>query len=221
MYGEDMDTRQGAKMRVIGYTRVSTEGQADSGLGLEAQRNTIEAATTVRGWNLDLIATDAGLSGKSLKGRGGLADALDALDRGEADVLMASKLDRLSRSSLDFAAIMERAQRGGWKLIVLDVDVDTSTPSGELMAGIMALMAQHERRIIGQRTKDALAVKRAAGFRLGRPVLVPAEIRAEVVAMREAGLSFAKIASNLNAREVPTAHGGAQWWPSTVRKVAA
>lgn len=208
-------------MRVIGYTRVSTEGQADSGLGLEAQRNTIEAATTVRGWNLDLIATDAGLSGKSLKGRRALADALDALDRGEADVLMASKLDRLSRSSLDFAAIMERAQRGGWKLIVLDVDVDTSTPSGELMAGMMALMAQHERRIIGQRTKDALAVKRAAGVTLGRPVTLSAEIRAEVVAMREAGLSFAKIAAELNAREVPTAHGGSQWWPSTVRKIAA
>ncbi|MEI7747431.1 MAG: recombinase family protein [Actinomycetota bacterium] len=216
-----MDTRQGEKMRVIGYTRVSTEGQADSGLGLEAQRNTIEAATTVRGWNLDLIATDAGLSGKSLKGRRALADALDALDRGEADVLMASKLDRLSRSSLDFAAIMERAQRGGWKLIVLDVDVDTSTPSGELMAGMMALMAQHERRIIGQRTKDALAVKRAAGVTLGRPVTLSAEIRAEVVAMREAGLSFAKIAAELNAREVPTAHGGSQWWPSTVRKIAA
>ena len=208
-------------MRVIGYTRVSTEGQADSGLGLEAQRNTIEAATTVRGWNLDLIATDAGLSGKSLKGRRALADALDALDRGEADVLMASKLDRLSRSSLDFAAIMERAQRGSWKLIVLDVDVDTSTPSGELMAGMMALMAQHERRIIGQRTKDALAVKRAAGVTLGRPVTLSAEIRAEVVAMREAGLSFAKIAAELNAREVPTAHGGSQWWPSTVRKIAA
>jgi len=134
---------------------------------------------------------------------------------------MASKLDRLSRSSLDFAAIMERAQRGGWKLIVLDVDVDTSTPSGELMAGMMALMAQHERRIIGQRTKDALAVKRAAGVTLGRPVTLSPEIRAEVVAMREAGLSFAKIAADLNAREVPTAHGGSQWWPSTVRKIAA
>jgi DNA invertase Pin-like site-specific DNA recombinase len=216
-----MDEVQGDKMRVIGYTRVSTEGQADSGLGLEAQRNTITAAVVARGWNLEAVATDAGISGKSLKGRRALADALDALDRGEADVLMASKLDRLSRSSLDFASIMERAARGGWKLIVLDVDVDTSTPSGELMAGMMALMAQHERRIIGQRTKDALAVKRAAGVVLGRPVTLSAEIRSEVVAMREAGLSFAKIAADLNAREIPTAHGGAQWWPSTVRKVAA
>ena len=74
---------------------------------------------------------------------------------------MVAKLDRLSRSLLDFAALMEQARSSGWNLVALDLGVDTSTPAGEMMASVLATFAQFERRLIGQRTKDALAVKRA------------------------------------------------------------
>jgi hypothetical protein len=115
------------------------------------------------------IFEDAGMSGKSLSGREGLHEAIDAIERGEAEALVVSKLDRLSRSLLDFAGLMERARKRGWSLVALDLGVDTSTPSGEMMASVLATFAQFERRLIGQRTKDALAVKRAQGVVLGRP----------------------------------------------------
>jgi DNA invertase Pin-like site-specific DNA recombinase len=90
-----------------------------------------------------------------------------------------------------------------------------------MMANVMATFPQIERRLIGQRTRDALAVKRAQGHRLGRPRLIPEELRARIVAEREAGAPFASIAEGLNREGIPTAQGGAQWWPATVRYVTA
>lgn len=152
--------------------------------------------------------------------RPGLAHALERLKRDESSVLIVSKMDRLSRSLLDFAGIMQRAQREGWTLVALDSPADLSTPSGEAMASVMAVFAQLERRLIGQRTKEALAVKKAQGVRLGRPPGVAAEVARRIIQERERGLSWPAIAARLNDDGVPTAHGGEQWWPATVRKVA-
>ena len=154
---------------VVGYIRVSTSEQADSGAGLEAQRAAIRSEAERRGWQLVHVFEDAGASGKSLNGRRGLQRALEAIEAGTAEGLVVAKLDRLSRSLLDFAALMERARKGGWNVIALDLGVDTSTPAGEMMASVLATFAQFERRLIGQRTKDALAIKRAQGVVLGRP----------------------------------------------------
>jgi DNA invertase Pin-like site-specific DNA recombinase len=118
---------------------------------------------------------------------------------------------------LDFTAIMALATRQGWALVALDCAVDTTTPAGEAMANVLATFAQFERRLIGQRTREALAAKRAAGVRLGRPTSLPVAVRRRIVAEREAGRSFAAIARELNAESVPTGQGGRQWWPSTVR----
>lgn len=205
--------------RVVGYVRVSTDEQADSGAGLAAQRLAVTQGAAQRGWNLlEVIGEDAGASAKSLK-RPGLARALAMVEVGEAEVLMVAKLDRLSRSLLDFAALMEQSRRQGWGLVALDLGVDTSTPAGEMMANVLATFAQFERRLIGQRTKDALAVKRAEGVRLGRPRRLPAEVVDRIHALRADGLSMAAIAAELNAGGVPTAQGGAHWHPSTVRVV--
>ena len=140
-----------------------------------------------------------GASGKSLNGRSGLTAALAAVEAGEADGLVVAKLDRLSRSLLDFAGLMERSQRKGWSLVALDLGVDTSTPSGEMMASVLAIFAQFERRLIGQRTREALAVKRAQGVRLGRPATMPDAVRARIRAEHEGGQSLAAIAAGLNA----------------------
>jgi DNA invertase Pin-like site-specific DNA recombinase len=173
-----------------------------------------------RGWELLRIATDAGASGKTLNGRPELAAALVALDAGEADLLLAAKLDRVSRSVLDFANLMARADRRGWRIVVLDVNVDTTTASGELMATVVAAFAQYERRLIGQRTRDALAAKRAAGVILGRPRTLDPAVRERIVAERASGRGLRAIAEGLNAEGVPTAQGGARWYASTVRHVA-
>lgn len=204
-------------MRAIAYYRVSTDEQAASGNGLDAQAAAIAAALDARGWELVAALTDEGRSGGNLR-RPALLDALGRLDRGEADVLVVSKLDRLSRSVLDFASIAEQAKRRGWSVVALDVDVDTTTPTGELVANITSSVAQWERRIIGARTAEAMQAMKARGVRLGRPVNLPDEVRNRIAADREAGLSLRAIVEALNAEAVPTARNG-RWYASTVRAV--
>jgi len=199
--------------------RVSTAEQAGSGAGLEAQQAAIGRETAHRGWDLVGLCTDAAASGRSITGRPALDQALRAVEGGGADVLIVAKLDRLSRSLLDFAALMARAQQRGWNLVALDLGIDLSTPAGEFLANVMASAAQWERRIIGQRTREALAVRRAQGVRLGRPVSLGADVTGRISSLRGQGVTLAAIADQLNADEVPTAQGGAHWHASTVRAV--
>src|SRR5437870_13276846 len=98
---------------------------------------------------------------------------------------------------------MERSRREGWSLVALDLGVDTSTPSGEMMANVLATFAQFERRLISQRTKEALAQKRAQGVRLGRPPSLPRQVERRILRERDAGRTFAAIAERLNASGVP------------------
>lgn len=203
---------------VVGYVRVSTGEQADSGAGLEAQRQAIAAEAERKGWRLIHVYEDAGASGKSMNGRHGLERAIDAVERGEADALVVSKLDRLSRSLLDFAALMERGRRRGWNLVALDLGVDTSTPAGEMMANVLATFAQFERRLIGQRTRDALAVKRAQGVTLGRPRTMSVETVERIRELRRLGMSISDIAHELNNDGVPTATGRGRWHPPGVAR---
>jgi DNA invertase Pin-like site-specific DNA recombinase len=205
-------------VQVIGYVRVSTEEQSNSGAGLAAQRTAIEAECLHRGWHLVEVIEDAGYSAKDLK-RPGVQVALETLREGDAGALVVAKLDRLSRSMIDFTTVMATASKQGWALVALDCAVDTSTPAGEAMANVLATFAQFERRLIGQRTREALAAKRASGVRLGRPVSLPVAVSKRITAERKAGRSFAAIAAMLNEEQVPTAQGGRQWWPSTVRAV--
>jgi DNA invertase Pin-like site-specific DNA recombinase len=114
---------------------------------------------------------------------------------------------------------MQRAQRGGWNLVAVDLDIDLSSPHGELFATMATGMALWERRMIGDRTKSALAARRAAGVRLGRPPVVPHPVVTRIVAEHKAGSSMEAIARNFNADGAPTAHGGRQWWGSTVAQV--
>jgi DNA invertase Pin-like site-specific DNA recombinase len=207
-------------MRVLGYVRVSTDEQRDSGAGLAAQRAAIEAECRRRGWQLVEVIEDAGYSAKDLK-RPGIQIALETLRRREAGAMVVAKLDRLSRSMLDFTALMAKATKQGWALVALDCAVDTTTPAGEAMANVLATFAQFERRLIGQRTREALAVKRSEGVRLGRPPTLPEKVRKRIRAERAERRSLAAIASALNADRVPTAQGGARWHPSTVRAVLA
>lgn len=165
------------------------------------------------------VFVDAAASGKALVGREALARALAVVQAGHAQVLIVSKLDRLSRSLLDFAEIMRRAQNEGWNLVALDLGIDLSTPAGEFLASVIASAAQWERRIIGQRTKDALAAKKASGVRLGRPGSLPADIVQRIISERSRGTTLAVIADRLNDEGVPTAQGGLRWYPATVRKV--
>ena len=204
-------------MRAIGYTRVSTEEQGDSRAGLEAQEAAIRAEVKHRGWELKEMMSDVA-SGGSLRKRDELGRALRMLAAKDADILVVAKLDRLSRSVLDFAGIMENANREGWAVAVLDLGVDTSTTNGKLIMHVMIALAQWEREIIGDRTKNALAAVRARGTKLGRPSRVGEDTRKLIRSLRGAGLSWKRVADALTAQGIPTGQGGA-WHASTVRRI--
>jgi DNA invertase Pin-like site-specific DNA recombinase len=203
--------------RAFGYCRVSTGEQVNSGAGLDAQQAALRAEANKRGWDLELVVEE-GLSAKDMN-RPKLSAALDRLDRGEGDVLMVSKLDRLSRSVKDFGGLLDRASKKQWSVLCLDLGVDTTTPVGEFTANVVVSASQYERRLIGQRTKDALAARKAAGARLGRPRQLPEEVVDRIRRAKADGQSLAGIARELTAEGVPTAHGGVRWYPSTVAAV--
>jgi DNA invertase Pin-like site-specific DNA recombinase len=114
---------------------------------------------------------------------------------------------------------MDQAKRRGWALVCLDFGLDTTTPAGEMVANVILSTAQYERRLIGERTRVALAAKRAAGVRLGRPQTLAGDVVARIVADRAAGLSLRAIGAGLTADDIGTAHGGATWQASSVRAV--
>lgn len=202
---------------VLGYLRVSTEEQARSGLGMEAQRERISQEAERRRWAVRWVMDD-GYTAATLD-RPGITEALAALRAGEASALVVSKVDRLSRSLLDFADVMARAQKEKWNLVALDLGVDLSTPQGQLLASVMASFAAYERELIRQRTRDALQALKSRGARLGRPVVVPPTVRQLVGRWRAAGATWQGCADALNAAGIPTAHGGARWYASTARGV--
>jgi DNA invertase Pin-like site-specific DNA recombinase len=206
------------RLRALGYVRVSTDEQAGSGAGLIAQRAAIEAEAARRDWELLDIVEDAGFSGRDLR-RPGIRTVLELLRSGRAAALIVAKVDRLSRSMVDFTGLMDHSAREGWALVAIDLAVDTSTPSGEAMANVMATFSQFERRLIGQRTKEALAVRRAQGVRLGRPRVLSDALVERMRRERAAGATFQAIADGLNCDGIPTAHGGRRWHAATVRDV--
>jgi DNA invertase Pin-like site-specific DNA recombinase len=204
-------------MRAIGYARVSTDEQVKSGAGLAAQVAAIRAEADRRDWEVLDVVEDAGYSAKDLK-RPGIASALTRLDHGEADALVVSKLDRLSRSVLDFATLMEHSKKKGWGLVALDIGVDTTTPSGEVMANVMAAFSQFERRLIGQRTREALLKKKEDGVVLGRPRLISEDVRQLIYRYRSEGMTLKALGDRLHEDDiVPPGRG--RWQPSTLHRV--
>lgn len=204
----------------IGYLRVSTEEQVRSGAGLDAQRAAIEAFAAQRGLEVIAWHVDEGVSGaKAPMSRPALAAALEDLATGPGSVLLFGKADRVGRRAADLLALRERAEREGWTLASADAQVDLTTPAGRMMFTMLAGVAEMERELIQARTREGLAAKRAQGVRLGRPATLPADVVTRIVEEREAGRGWSAIAADLTAEGVPTARGGAKWYPATVQKV--
>jgi site-specific DNA recombinase len=143
--------------RLIGYVRVSTEEQAREGISLDAQRARLEAYCLAHGAQLVAIEKDNGASGKiSPAKRAGMARALDAIRRGQADGIVALKLDRLSRSTRDVLDLAEDANANGWRLVSVLESLDTATAAGRFTLTILAALAQLEREQAVERTRIAL-----------------------------------------------------------------
>lgn len=204
--------------RAVAYTRVSTGRQADSGIGLDDQLAQVTAAVGRRGWTLAAHLSDEGLSGKRADNRPALSAALDQLAAGAADVLVVAKLDRLARSTVDLGRLMLRADAEGWDLVILDLDVDTSSPSGRLMLRVVGAVAEFESDLIADRARATHRQRRARGLRAGMTPLLPAAVRRRIAVERSEGRTLRAIADDLNGDGTPTARGG-RWHPSTVAHV--
>ena len=209
-------TREPMSRLMFGYTRVSTDEQALSRNGLEAQHQTIATEAAHREWDVEYFS-DEGVSGKLIAPN--LAEVLQLLASGQGDGLVVAKLDRLSRSIVNAANIIESAQAQGWSLVILDLGVDLTTAAGRMMAMNLVNFAQYERELISERTKAALAAKKRRGERIGRPRAASASVVRRIVQDREAGLTYDAIASALTAANVLSPLGKPTWQPSTVRRI--
>lgn len=203
---------------MIGYLRVSTEEQANSGLGLDAQRESIERYADAHGWAVAWYV-DEGLSAKSLA-RPQLQAALTRLHvlpkRRDVDGIVVAKLDRLSRSVHDFSGILKLANARKWAVVAIDLGVDTSTPTGKLVANVMMSVAEWEREVIGERTSAAMQAAKRQGRHMGRVSALPPSTGERLMTLR-ATHTIAGTAHALNAEGLCTA-SGAPWSANAVAK---
>jgi len=216
-------------LRIVAYERVSTARQGRSGLGLEAQREAIGRFAAERG--AELVGRFTEIESGRKADRPELTRALH-LAKVTGATLVIAKLDRLSRD----AAFLLTLRDGGVRFVAADMP-----EANDLTVGIMALVAEQERRAISRRTKEALAAAKARGVRLGNPNGAAALRRSPdggaalrrtvsdnadafardlapiVEAIRaEGATSLRGIAEALHARGIRTRRGG-RWWVSNVR----
>jgi DNA invertase Pin-like site-specific DNA recombinase len=168
------------------------------------------------------LVREEGKSGKSITGRPALTDALGRLKRKEVDALIVTRIDRLARSTTDFLDIVDRANKEGWRLIMLDLNLDTSTYQGRFVVTVMSALAEMERGIIAARQKDVHKDRRDRGIVWGRDMgpknKTPLDIKERIMLQRSSGRSYSKIADQLNADCIPT-QNGKKWYASTVKNI--
>lgn len=215
--GSVTSIKKGERLAVIGYTRVSTAEQAASGYGLKAQETAIREGAKHRGWELAELVRDEGQTGKTLE-RPGLRSSLQAIADGDAAGLVVAKLDRLSRSVVDFGSLLDWFSEADAVLVALDFDIDTSTPGGRLVANVLMSVAEWERDTIAARTAAGLEAARAEGKAIG-PTAVSdrPEVRRRIHELRDRGLSLRAIAAQLNEDGIATLRGGKEWRVSSVQ----
>jgi DNA invertase Pin-like site-specific DNA recombinase len=217
-------------MRCIAYLRVSTQGQVDDGVSLAAQESKLRAWAELNEADL-VIFRDEGISGKRSDNRPGLQAALDAVGKGDA--LVCYSLSRLSRSTKDTLALADLLARKEADLVSLSEKIDTTTAAGKMVFRMLAVLSEFERDQISDRTRMALAHKRAKGEKTGGDVpfgyfareghlyldTKEQEAVALAVVLRKAGWSLRAIGRALEAAGAPTKAGQRIWHPQAVRRI--
>lgn len=213
-------------MTVCGYARLSKadrgKTETDQRASVRLQREAIARYCEFHGLDLGEVYEDFGITGSDEGCRPAYMEMRAALDAGEHDAVVVTRLDRLSREADVLLSLMTRHR---WAILATEQSLDTGTSSGWLAAAMQAVLAEHERRLISERTTAALAAKRREGKRLGEEPKIVGETAALIVSLASAQceqrgrVNCAAIARDLTAREVPTARGGSSWNHVTVRRV--
>ena len=178
--------------RVGIYLRVSTKDQTT-----ENQLRELRQVAERAGWEVVRTFEDAGVSGaKGRDKRPGYDALLKAVARREVKLVAAWSVDRLGRSMQDLVAFLEDLRGHGADLYLHQQALDTTTPSGRALFGMMAVFAEFERAMIQERVNAGLARAKAEGKRLGRPTL-GSDIEAKVRELRATGMGIIKVAKTL------------------------
>jgi DNA invertase Pin-like site-specific DNA recombinase len=222
-------------VKAIAYVRVSTDRQAEQGLGLEVQRRAIKTWAKTNGHRIVATHRDEGVSGsKGLDTRPGLASAFQALEDGQADALVVYRLDRLARKLASQETWIETLERKGRKVVSVTEPEYGEDETRDFVRQVLGAVAQYERAVIVRRMQSGRAEKAArGGYAYGSPAfgqrvqdgeLIPDEAESAVVArIRELGAqgaSLRQIAERLDA-EGSKPKRGDRWHAQTVRRVLA
>jgi DNA invertase Pin-like site-specific DNA recombinase len=204
------------------YARVSTQLQVNDGVSLDVQERQLRQAAELAGYTEFELIREEGRSGKSITGRPALTAALKRLDTGTASALFVTRIDRLARSTKDFLSIIDRANANKWRLVMLDLNLDTASYQGRFVVTIMSALAEMERGIIAERQKDVHKDRRARGIKwgvdMGPKNKTSDEVKDLIRKQKDSGLSFHEIARRLNNNGVPTQNGG-KWYATTVKNI--
>jgi DNA invertase Pin-like site-specific DNA recombinase len=178
--------------RVAVYLRVSTDGQT-----VENQRRELRAAATRHGWQIVAEFADEGISGaKGRDQRPALNAMLKGVARRDFDMVAAWSVDRLGRSLQDLVTMLGELLAKGVGLFLHQQGLDTSTPSGKAMFGMLGVFAEFERAIIRERIMAGLAKAKANDVALGRP-RVEASVEARIRKSLKAGTGMIKVAKQV------------------------
>ena len=218
---------------VYGYARVSSRGQAEDGVSLEAQEQRIRGYCVAKGWMLTEVLVDAGVTAKNTR-RPKLQRLLREVREGRVETVVTLKVDRISRSTRDLLNLLEEFQDHKTSFVSVYENIDTSTSMGRFVITLLGSLAQLEREQVGERTafalrkvrKDGMAYSRITPFgwkRIGdKLVTVEHEQEAlrDAIQLRGEGASYQLIADRFTVEHHLKPHGGAKkWYPATVRQV--
>lgn len=199
-------------MKAIGYVRVSTTAQAEQGISLENQIEKIRAYCGFNDLELVDIVVDEGISAKNLTGRP-KAQALIQRAKAEKLAIIVYKLDRMFRNTVDSITTMESLEKAGIPFHSINEKLDTGSAMGKFFVTMISAMAELERNVISERTKDALQNKKSQGKRVGNlpfgfcldvdgETLIPEPTEQEIIQtiqkLKREGSSLQKIAEHLN-----------------------
>lgn len=204
------------------YARVSTQMQVQDGVSLDAQERQLITAAEFHGYENWEMVREEGRSGKNIKGRPALQDSLKQLEQKVADALIVTRIDRLARSTSDFLEIVDLSNKQGWRLIMLDLNLDTSSYQGKFVTTVMSALAEMERGIIAARQKDVHKDRRDSGLvwgkDLGPKVEVSEEVKGLIYEYRDKGLGLREIAKKLDAKKIMPPRGE-KWSHVTIKRV--
>ena len=220
-------------MKILAYIRVSTDAQADSGAGLEAQLEACKNYVKHHDLSINQIFRDEGISGAAdLEDRHGLMEALNELKKG--DILLVAKRDRLARDKYAIAFIERAIEKKKARIVsAAGEGTDQTDPASKMLSGIVDVFAVYERDVIRARTKAALAAMKREGkrvghipfgFRLAQDGIYLEEspeeqdILRQMSELRAEGLSIRDIAKALNERGAFN-RGQSKWHHASVHRV--